>query len=108
MLLTGAGCILILSLLSAPFIWSQPSFDDLILMLGLSVAALFGQYALTNGFRYAPVYLVGALEYTALVWAAIWGYLLFHDVPTVVVMIGAAIVVSSGLAVVLSERNKPG
>jgi len=29
-------------------------------------------------------------------------------VPTVVVMIGAAIVVSSGLAVVLSERNKPG
>jgi drug/metabolite transporter (DMT)-like permease len=42
------------------------------------------------------------------VWAAIWGYLLFHDVPTVVVMIGAAIVVSSGLAVVLSERNNPG
>jgi drug/metabolite transporter (DMT)-like permease len=77
-------------------------------MLGLSVVALIGQYALTNGFRYAPVYLVGALEYTTLVWAAIWGYLLFHDVPTVVVMIGAAIVVSSGLGVVLSERNKPG
>jgi len=76
-------------------------------MLGLAVAALFGQYALTNDFRYAPVYLVGGLEYTALVWAPIWGYLLFHDVPTVVVMIGATIVVSSGLAVVLSERNKP-
>mgnify|MGYP003961585541 CR=1 FL=1 len=41
-------------------------------------------------------------------YGAIWGYLLFHDVPTVVVMIGAAIVVSSGLGVVLSERNKPG
>ena len=40
-------------------------------------------------------------------WAAIWGYLLFHDVPTIAVMIGAAIVVSSGLAVVLSERNNP-
>ena len=35
-------------------------------------------------------------------------YWLFQDVPTIAVMIGAAIVVSSGLAVVLSERNKPG
>jgi len=58
-------------------------------------------------FRYAPVYPVGALEYTALVWAAIWGYLLFHDVPAVVVIIGAAIVVTSGLGVVLREHNKP-
>ncbi len=106
MLLTGASCILILSFLSAPFFWHPPTFDDLILMLGLSIVALFGQYALTNAFRYAPVYLVGPLEYTALVWAAIWGVFLFNEVPTLTVMIGAVLVVSSGLAVVLSERTK--
>jgi drug/metabolite transporter (DMT)-like permease len=76
-------------------------------MLGLSVAGLFGQYGLTSSFRYAPVYLVGSLEYTALVWAALWGYLLFNDIPTLTVMAGAALVVASGLAVVLSERKKP-
>jgi len=47
------------------------------------------------------------LEYTALVWAALWGYLLFNDIPTLTVMAGAALVVASGLAVVLSERKKP-
>tara|TARA_B100000749_G_C18366503_1_gene439819 strand:- start:19 stop:900 length:882 start_codon:yes stop_codon:yes gene_type:complete len=107
MLLTGASCILVLSLISAPFTWQTPTVNDLVLMLGLSVAGLFGQYGLTSSFRYAPVYLVGSLEYTALVWAALWGYLLFNDIPTLTVMAGAALVVASGLAVVLSERKKP-
>ena len=75
-------------------------------MLGLSVVALLGQYGITNGFRYAPVYLVGALEYTTLVWAALWGFVFFQEVPASNVMIGAAIVVASGLAVVLSERTR--
>ena len=74
-------------------------------MLGLSVVALFGQYGLTNCFRYAPVYLVGVLEYTGLVWAAIWGCLVFDNTPTLTVMTGAALVVGSGLTVVLSERG---
>ena len=107
MLLTGASCILVLCLISAPFTWQTPTVNDLVLMLGLSVAGLFGQYGLTSSFRYVPVYLVGSLEYTALVWAALWGYLLFNDIPTLTVMAGAALVVASGLAVVLSERKKP-
>jgi len=104
MLLSGALFILLMSLISAPWTWQTPSFSNLLLMLGLSGVALIGQYALTNGFRYAPVYLVGALEYTMLIWATLWGFLLFAEVPTVNVVLGAVLVVLSGLAVVLGER----
>jgi len=106
MLLTGAISILIVALISVPWTWITPTTDGLLLMLGLSVVALLGQYGITNGFRYAPVYLVGALEYTTLVWAALWGFVFFQEVPASNVMIGAAIVVASGLAVVLSERTR--
>jgi drug/metabolite transporter (DMT)-like permease len=105
MLLTGALSILIVSLISAPWTWITPDLNNLLLMLGLSVVALLGQYAITNGFRYAPVYLVGALEYTTLVWAALWGFLFFMEIPATHVLIGAGIVVLSGLAVVLAERQ---
>lgn len=106
MLLSGAIFILLISLISAPWTWQTPSFSDLLLMLGLSGVALVGQYALTNGFRYAPVYLVGALEYTMLIWATLWGFLLFAEVPTLNVVLGAILVVASGLAVVLGERAR--
>ena len=106
MLLSGAIFILLVSLISAPWTWQTPNLSSLLLMLGLSGVALVGQYALTNGFRYAPVYLVGALEYTTLIWAALWGFLLFADVPTVNVVFGAILVVASGLAVVLGERAR--
>jgi len=106
MLLTGALSILIVSLISAPWTWITPDLNNLLLMLGLSVVALLGQYAITNGFRYAPVYLVGALEYTTLVWAALWGFLFFMEIPATHVLIGAGVVVLSGLAVVLAERQR--
>ena len=106
MLLSGALFILLMSLISVPWTWQTPSFSNLLLMLGLSGVALVGQYALTNGFRYAPVYLVGALEYTMLIWATLWGFLLFAEVPTLNVVLGAILVVASGLAVVLGERAR--
>ncbi len=106
MLLTGALSILMVSLISAPWTWITPDLNNLLLMLGLSVVALLGQYAITNGFRYAPVYLVGALEYTTLVWAALWGFLFFMEIPATHVLMGAGVVVLSGLAVVLAERQR--
>ena len=106
MLLSGAIFILLVSLMSSPWTWQTPSLSSLLLMLGLSGVALVGQYAITNGFRYAPVYLVGALEYTTLIWATLWGFFLFAEVPTVNVLFGAVLVVLSGLAVVLGERAR--
>ena len=106
MLLTGALLVLAVSLLSAPFLWQAPTREDFALMILLGLVGLGGQYALTNGFKYAPVYLVGALEYTTLGWAAFYGWLVFNDLPGASVMAGAALVVGSGILVLVSEQSK--
>jgi S-adenosylmethionine uptake transporter len=89
MLLTGSALILLVSALAAPFLWIQPSANEFALMLLLGLIGLGGQYFLTNGFKYAPVYIVGALEYSTLGWAAFYGWVIFHDLPTATVIAGA-------------------
>ena len=106
MLLTGSALILLVSALAAPFLWIQPSANEFALMLLLGLIGLGGQYFLTNGFKYAPVYIVGALEYSTLGWAAFYGWVIFHDLPTATVIAGALLVVGSGLVVLVSEPGK--
>lgn len=106
MLLTGALLVLAVSLLAAPFLWQTPTREDFALMILLGLVGLGGQYALTNGFKYAPVYLVGTLEYSTLGWAAFYGWLVFNDLPGASVMAGAALVVGSGIVVLASEQDK--
>ena len=106
MLLTGSALILIVSALAAPFLWIQPSANEFVLMLLLGLIGLGGQYSLTKGFKYAPVYVVGAMEYSTLGWAAFYGWGIFHDLPTTTVIVGALLVVGSGLVVLVSEPGK--
>ena len=105
MLLTGATLMMLFSLLCIPWAWLKPTHSELLLMLGISFVAGFGQYALTNAFRFAPAYIVGSLEYTHLIWAAIWGFLFFSEIPKIWVICGAVLVVISGLTVVLTEKK---
>ena len=43
---------------------------------------------LTTSYRYAPASLVAPLDYTTMIWAFIFGYALFGEVPTIYVFIG--------------------
>lgn len=57
-----------------------------------------------SGFRYAPAYLVGALEYTGLIWAILFGWSFFNDFPSLAVLGGAALIVASGIVIVQAEN----
>ena len=60
---------------------------------------------LTESYRYAPASVVAPFDYVALLWAFFFGYVLFGEVPTLYVYVGAAIVAASGLFVIWRERQ---
>ncbi|MFC1674141.1 DMT family transporter [Pseudomonadota bacterium] len=60
---------------------------------------------LTRGFTLAPVGLLAPFEYTALIWAAVLGYLVFGDVPGVELVAGAGIIVAAGLYLIYRETR---
>jgi S-adenosylmethionine uptake transporter len=88
-----------------PFLWKTPDLFGWALMIGLGLVAAAGQYLLYEGFRYAPASTLAPIEYSGLVWAFLYGYLIWSDVPTLNVIVGALLIVFSSLCLVWWERR---
>jgi S-adenosylmethionine uptake transporter len=89
-----------------PWLWKTPDLFGWVLMIGLGVVAAAGQYLLYEGFRHAPASTLAPMEYSGLVWAFLYGYLIWSEVPTVNVVAGAVLIVASSLMLVWWERRQ--
>lgn len=95
---------LAVGLIAAPFTWVQPTLIGLLLMAATGLLAGSAQYCLTEAFRIAPPSVVAPFEYTSLIWAMLFGFLVWGDVPTTLVLVSAAVVIASGLYVLHDEK----
>ncbi len=92
----------------APFFWVTPSLGDVGLF---ALAGLFGSVGvmcLTHAFRLGPAAVISPFEYSALIWATLLGFLLWGELPDAITLIGAGIVISSGLYIIYRETVKVG
>lgn len=97
---------LVLSLL-VPFVWRTPQQPAHWLMLAaLGLLGALGHYCVARALLWAPASIVSPFHYVQLVWAAGAGYVLFGDVPSGWTWLGAAIIVASGLSIVLREARR--
>lgn len=88
----------------APFAWVTPTWLDggLFGIAGLiSVGALL---AMNRSLKLAAASVVVPYQYSMIVWAVIFGYAVFGDVPNGQTLIGAAIIIAAGLYIFLRER----
>jgi len=63
------------------------------------------QLLITEAFRLGEVSLLAPIQYTSLLWAGFFGYLIFDNVPTTTLLIGAAVIVASTLYIVEREAR---
>ena len=75
------------------------------IIFGLSLAGGLAQLTLTGALRLAPVALVMPMDYTSLVWATLFGVLLFGQLPSEWTWIGAPIIIASGLVILWREHR---
>ena len=73
-------------------------------MLAAGLVGGIGQLALTGALRFAPVSAVLPMDYSSLIWATLYGLLLFGVLPTPATWIGAPVIIASGLYIVWRER----
>ncbi|MBA5777739.1 DMT family transporter [Stappia sp. F7233] len=93
------------SLLTLPFGWVVPDAGDALVLVMIGLLGGIGQILLTQSYRYAEASTIAPFEYTTMLWALLVGWLLFEEVPTVEVLLGAAIVISAGIFVIFRERR---
>ena len=95
--------ITLLSFLTIPQGWVMPSFNHLIL---LSLIGIFGGVTnlwLSQSYKYSEVSLVTPLKYLALVFAIIFGYFIWDEIPTIKTLVGAFLVIISTLIIFRRE-----
>ncbi|MDH3762744.1 MAG: DMT family transporter [Gammaproteobacteria bacterium] len=92
----------------APFFWVTPSLVDLGLFALAGTFGSVGVMCVTHAFRLGPAAVISPFEYSALIWASLLGFLLWDELPDTFTLIGAAIVVASGLYIIYRETIKTG
>ncbi len=92
-------------LVTAGFGWIKPTPTEFALLVLAGFLGGVGQILHTASLRFAPVSVIAPFEYITLIWASLFGYIVFGDVPAQAVIIGAIIVISAGLFIIWRERQ---
>ncbi|MCC0020813.1 MAG: DMT family transporter [Nitratireductor sp.] len=101
--LTGTSAIM--SACIVPFVWIALRPEHLWLFFAIALAGTTGMTMITQAFRFAPASVIAPLDYTALIWATILGWFLWGEIPDVITYAGAAIIIASGIYIILRERK---
>ncbi|MEL6466406.1 MAG: DMT family transporter [Pseudomonadota bacterium] len=98
----------VLSLLSLPFGWVVPAGTDLLLLISAGLVGGVAQIMVTASYRFGAASMLAPFDYTSLIFAALIGYLIFAELPTVETVIGASLVVLGGVIIIWRERQLGG
>ncbi|APZ52366.1 DMT family transporter [Salipiger abyssi] len=94
----------VLSLLTLPFGWVMPDMREAALLVGAGLIGGVAQICLTSAYRGAEAALLAPFDYASILFAILIGYLVFAEVPTPLMLLGSAVVIASGVAIILRER----
>jgi drug/metabolite transporter (DMT)-like permease len=94
----------ILSTLMLPFVGSVPTLDSLPFILGLGATGMAGQFFLSSAFKYVPASVATIFTYTGIIWAALFGWMIWNDWPSAPIWIGGGIVIASNVFMLIREK----
>ncbi|MEX0503133.1 DMT family transporter [Alphaproteobacteria bacterium LSUCC0719] len=103
---TALTAFLMMSLVQ-PFIWQPINSPKLIAVLAsMSLMAALGEFLVIKALEIGQAVFVSPLHYTIIIWASIYGYLLFGQFPDLWTWIGSFVIMASGLYVFHRERKR--
>lgn len=95
----------IMSLFSIPFGWVVPDPLTLGLMIGAGLIGGVAQILVTASYRYGAASMLAPFDYSSLIFAGLIGWLVFSEIPTWSMIVGAGLVVAGGAVIMWRERQ---
>lgn len=96
---------LLMGVVLLPFGWVTPSLADTALLGLLGIVAMIAHLCVTRSLKLAEASVVVPYQYTLIIWALVFGWLVFGDWPTPAMLLGAALIIAAGLALLVLERR---
>jgi drug/metabolite transporter (DMT)-like permease len=88
----------------SPFGWVTPSPQSLVLFATAGLISVTALFCVNRSLKLAPASVVVPYQYSMIVWAVLFGFVVFGDVPQPATIAGAAIIIGAGLYIFLRER----
>jgi drug/metabolite transporter (DMT)-like permease len=92
-------------LVTWPFGWLSPTGVEFAVLISIGFLGGMAHIFLTESYRHASASVVAPFDYTSMIWALVLGYAMFDEVPTVMIVVGSAIIAASGLFVIWREHQ---
>ena len=91
--------------LPLPFVAVTPTMAEVPLLFGVGLSGAAAQWLLSVAFRNAPAAIVTVFNYSGIVWATLFGWMIWSDWPLPTVLAGAGIVVASNVLIIWRESR---
>jgi len=98
-----SAVITLASFFTIPYGWIMPDVKDLALLMSIGIFGGAANLWLSQSYKFSEVSLVTPLKYLALVFAIIFGYFIWNEIPSVKTLIGAFLVITSSLIIFRRE-----
>jgi drug/metabolite transporter (DMT)-like permease len=86
-----------------PWYWTNPDLAGWAMLLAIGSCGMIGHILIVRAFAHAPASMLAPFFYTHLIWATIYGWSVFGDVPTLPTLIGGIFIITSGIYVYRSK-----
>jgi drug/metabolite transporter (DMT)-like permease len=96
---------LVFGIVVAPFGWVTPTWGNLGFFFASGAISVCALLCVNRSLKLAPASIVVPYQYSMILWAVMFGYAVFGDVPQLTTALGAAIIVGAGLYIFLRERD---
>lgn len=91
--------------MAMPFVATAPTLVESPMIFGVGFSGAAAQWLYSLALKNTPAALVGVFNYSSIVWAMVFGWMIWADWPTTVVLAGSGIVVSSNLLIAWREQR---
>jgi len=88
-----------------PFLWKEPSFYVILLFFGLGISAFLTQLLMTYALQKAPASIVSPFNYTGIIWAIIFDYIVWNSSPVLTTIAGGIIITITGIYIFRRESK---
>lgn len=96
--------VVVLGIVSLPM-WTPMDLREIATVVATGLIGGLAQFVLIESARRIPASVLGTVEYSALIWSFVFGYLFFREQPALVTFIGAGMVVAAGLLLAWNEHS---
>ncbi len=90
----------------AIWFWTTPVGIEWVLLISIAVLTTIGMACFVRAFSAGEASAVGPIEYVRLIYAALFGYFLFSEIPSIWTGVGAALIVASAIYIARDEARK--